>query len=218
LNILVMETSGSVLTVALGSRGHCIELIINNEFNHAQSLMPAVASAFEQSTIRAEDLDIVACSAGPGSFTGLRIGMATAKGIVRGASCHLKVLPTLDLLAAGREDWPGAVVPIIDARKKRVYTTVFQNGQRIRDYQDIALDKFLGPLTKEFAILATGPNADLAEGYNRVTIDRLAGYGRGSAMITAARNAYEKNGPDPLNTGPVYLRPSDAEIGLSIRI
>jgi len=207
-----METSGSVLTVALGSKGRCIELIISNGLNHAQSLMPAIASAFEQSTIKPEDLDIVACSAGPGSFTGLRIGMATAKGIVRGASCHLKALPTLDLLAAGREGWPGIVVPIIDARKRRVYTAAFRNGRRIGDYQDIALDKFLGSLTKEFAILATGPNANLAEGYERVTIDRLAGYGRGSAMINAAKNAYEKDGPDPLDIGPVYLRPSDAEI------
>lgn len=212
MNILVMETSGPILTVALSSKGHCIELIVSNRFNYAQSLMLAIASVFRQSEIGPEDLDLVACSAGPGSFTGLRIGMATAKGIIRGAACHLKAVPTLLLLATGREYWPGIVVPIIDARKKRVYTAAFQNGQRIRDDQDIALDKFLCSLTKKSAILATGPNAEIAEGYERVTIDRLGDYGRGAAMINVARSAYEKDGPDPLDIGPIYLRASDAEI------
>lgn len=207
-----METSGPVLTVALSSNGHCIELIIGNGFNHARSLMPAITSVFGQSEIEPGDLDIVACSAGPGSFTGLRIGMATAKGIARGAACHLKTVPTLDLLAAGRESWPGIVVPIIDARKKRVYTAAFRNGKRIRDDQDIALDKFLYSLAKESAILATGPNAEIAEGYERVTIDRLGYYGKGAAMVDAARSAYEKDGPDSLDIGPTYLRPSEAEI------
>jgi len=209
-----METSGPVLTVVLDSGGHRIELIIENGLNHVQLLMPAVQSVFEQSKIGPKDLDIVACSAGPGSFTGLRIGMATAKGIARGAACHFKVLPTLDLLAFGREGWPGIVVPIIDARKNRVYTAAFRNGKRIKDYQDIALDSFLDSLAKESTILATGPNAELAEGYERVTIDRLASYGRGAAILDAARKAYEKDGPDSLDTGPVYLRPTEAEIAL----
>jgi len=217
MNILAMETSGYVLTVALSSKGHCIELIIDNGFNHARSLMPAITSVFGQSEIEPRDLDIVACSAGPGFFTGLRIGMATAKGIARGAACHLKAVPTLDLLAAGREDWPGIVVPIIDARKKRVYTAAFRNGRRIRNDQDIALDKFLDPLTKESAILATGPNAEIADGYDRVTIDRLGNYGRGAAMVEAARNAYERDGPDSLDIGPIYLRPSEAEIAAKLK-
>jgi len=212
MNILAMETSGPVLTVALGGEGRRIELIVSNGFNHAQSLMPAVTSIFEQSGIKPEDLDLVACSAGPGSFTGLRIGMAAAKGIARGAACHLKAVSTLILLAAGRENWPGIVVPIIDARKKRVYTAAFQNGRRIKADQDIALDKFLDSLAGKSAILATGPNAEIAEGYERVTIDRLGDYGRGSAMIDAARSAYEKDGPDSLDIGPIYLRASEAEI------
>jgi len=215
MNILAIETSGHVLTVALSSKEHCIELIISDGFNRSQSLMPAIASVFEQSDVEARDLDLVACSAGPGSFTGLRIGMATAKGIARGAGCHLKAVPTLDLLATGRESWPGIVVPLIDARKKRVYTAAFQNGKRIKDDQDIALNKFLDSLTKKKAILVTGPDAEIAKDHERITVDRLKNYGRGIAMINAARCAYEKDGPDPLDIGPIYLRPSEAEIAAS---
>jgi len=172
----------------------------------------AVASVFKQSEIEPVDLNLVACSAGPGSFTSLRIGMATAKGIAKGAACHLKAVPTLTLLAARRENWPGIVVPIIDARKRRVYTAAFQNGKRIRDDQDIALNEFLNSLSKKSAILATGPNAEIAEGYERVTIDRLSTYGRGAAMIDMAKTAYERDGPDPLDIGPIYLRASEPEI------
>ena len=133
MNTLVLETSGKILTIALGAGDDFLEFVVDRGFRHSETLMPAVAMVLEQAGLEPQSLDLVGCSAGHGSFTGLRIGMATAKGIARGADCPLKAVPTLPLMAAGREHWPGIVVPVMDARKKRVYAAAFRGGERIRE-------------------------------------------------------------------------------------
>jgi len=214
MNVLALETSGKILTVALKWDEQYQELTINRGFKHGETLMPAVSSLMQLAGISPGDLDLVACSAGPGSFTGLRIGMATAKGIARGAECSLKAVPTLPLLAAGREHWPGVVVPVMDARKKRVYAAAFESGRRIRDDADISLDDFLASLPMGSAVLATGPDAEIASRCDGVIIDSQYASGRGLAMIEMAEAALESEGPDPADLGPIYLRLSEAEEAL----
>ncbi|MCK5250192.1 MAG: tRNA (adenosine(37)-N6)-threonylcarbamoyltransferase complex dimerization subunit type 1 TsaB [Spirochaetaceae bacterium] len=214
MNVLALETSGRVLTVALKTNDQSLELTVDRGFKHGETIMPAVSLIVNLAGITPEDLNLVTCSAGPGSFTGLRIGMATAKGIARGADCHLKAVPTLPLLAAGREHWPGLVVPVMDARKNRVYTAAFRAGKRIRDDVDMALDEFLRSLPTDEQVLATGPDAGITAGFDRVTVDPLHAAGRGRAMIEAAVIALEAEGPDPPDLGPVYLRLSEAEEAL----
>ena len=214
MNVLALETSGRVLTVALKANEQTLELTVDRGFKHGETIMPAVSLIMDQAGIAPEYLNLVTCSAGPGSFTGLRIGMATAKGIARGANCHLKAVPTLPLLAAGREHWPGIVVPVMDARKKRVYAAAFQEGKRIRDDADTELEGFLLSLPAEEQVLVTGPDAGIAAGFDRVTVDPLHASGRGIAMMEAALAALEVEGPDPADLGPVYLRLSEAEEAL----
>jgi len=214
MNILALETSGRVLTIALKTNDQSLELTVDRGFKHGETIMPAVSLIVGLAGINPEDLNLVSCSAGPGSFTGLRIGMAAAKGIARGADCHLKAVPTLPLLAAEREHWPGIVVPVMDARKNRVYAAAFQAGKRIREDVDMALDEFLLSLPADIQVLVTGPDAGIAAGFDRVTVDPRHASGRGSAMIETAAAALEKDGPDPPDLGPVYLRLSEAEEAL----
>jgi tRNA threonylcarbamoyladenosine biosynthesis protein TsaB len=214
LNVLALETSGKVIGIALKTEEQSLELTVNRGFRHVETLMPSVTSLMNLAGLAPENLDLVACSAGPGSFTALRIGMSTAKGIARGASCPLKAVTTLPLLAAGREYWPGIVVPVMDARKGRVYTAAFRAGVRIREDSDISLDEFLDELPSGEDILITGPDAEIAAGRNRVTLDPLAASGRGMILLEKAVEALKKNGPDPLDLGPLYLRLSEAEEAL----
>ncbi|MCK5737183.1 MAG: hypothetical protein KAH21_11920, partial [Spirochaetaceae bacterium] len=114
----------------------------------------------------------------------------------------------------GREHWPGIVVPVMDARKNRVYTAAFRNGCRIREDSDIILKDFLNSLPEDEKILITGPDAEIAAGFEGVIIDPLSSSGRGNAMIEAALSALKTDGPDPADLGPLYLRLSEAEEAL----
>jgi tRNA threonylcarbamoyladenosine biosynthesis protein TsaB len=214
MNVLALETSGKIVTVAVSAGRTLIETALDAGFRHAETLMPAVSAVLDLAGIDPSDLDLVACSKGPGSFTGLRIGMATAKGIARGAGCALKAVPTLPLLAAGREYWPGIVVPVMDARKKRVYSAAFRAGERIAEDADAPLEEFLSSLPGTDPVLATGPDAGLAAGRNRIVVDPLKDSARGRALIKAAVGALQKEGSDPGDVGPLYLRLSEAEEAL----
>lgn len=215
MNVLSLETSGKLVSIALITDNNRIETTIDNGFKHGETLMPLVSAVLELANLAPSDLDLVACSKGPGSFTGLRIGMSTAKGIARGADCALKAIPTLPLLATGREHWPGFVVPVMDARKKRVYAAAFRAGERIREDSDTPLDEFLSSLPGDDPILVTGPDAAITESFSRVIVDPLYDSSRGKALALLAITALKNEGPDPGDLGPLYLRLSEAEKALA---
>lgn len=214
MNVLSLETSGKIISAALRFEEQTLELTIDRGFKHSETLMPAIASLLDQAGIKADRLDLVACSAGPGSFTALRIGMATAKGIARGADCPLKAVPTLALMAEGRQHWPGIVMPVMDARKKRVYAAAFRNGIRIAEDIDSSLELFIKALPENEPILATGADAEICADIEGIVIDPLHASGRAIALIDMALEAYRSDGPDPQDLGPIYLRLSEAEEAL----
>ncbi len=203
------------MSVALRTEAGTWQTGIDAGFRHGETLMPAISGLFELAEIPPKNLDLVACSAGPGSFTGLRIGMATAKGIARGAGCAVKAVDTLPLLAAGREHWNGIVAPVMDARKKRVYAAAFRSGTRLVKDSDIALDEFIASLPPNEPILVTGPDAHIAAGFPNVTIDPLASSPRALEMTTTAMDLFERCGADSSDLGPVYIRLSEAEENLA---
>lgn len=211
MNVLSLETSGKIISIGLQFEEQTLELTSDRGFKHSETLMPAIASLMDLAGIRAEKLDLVACSAGPGSFTALRIGMATAKGIAKGANCPLKAVPTLALLASDRQNWPGIVMPVMDARKKRVYAAAFRGGVRIAEDADTSLEGFIQSLPKDLPILATGPDAEICAGFDGITIDPLHASGRAVSLIEMAIELYKNDGPDPHDLGPLYLRLSEAE-------
>lgn len=203
------------MSVALRTESGQWESSVNAGFRHGETLMPAISNLFALAGFKPEDLDLVACSAGPGSFTGLRIGMATAKGIARGAGCAVKAVDTLPLLAAGRRHWPGIVAPVMDARKQRVYAAAFSAGKRLSPDSDVALEEFINSLPEDKKILATGPDAGIAAGYANVVVDPLCSTPRAGIMIDMAMSSFEQEGADPPDIGPVYIRLSEAEENLA---
>ena len=214
MNILALETSGPTMSIAISTPEHTLSLYENHKFNHCQNLLPAIDALISKTSITPSELDIVTCSAGPGSFTGLRIGLATAKGIARGAKrCALKTLPTLNTLAAGRETWHGIVIPVLDARKGRVYTSAFRNGKQIRPYQDIRIEDFLLNLPENEPVMLTGNDApEIAQTLKfPITVDPLHKCGRAEIMAELAIKSLKETGPDPMDIGPLYLRLSEAE-------
>lgn len=129
--ILSIETSGAACSVALSQGGSLVATVTIDDGNRQSSmLVPAVESLFRKCSKQMSDCDAVAVSSGPGSYTGLRVGVSTAKGLCYGLKCPLIAVPTLEVLLAEAmesEQCAGAAyyVPMLDARRMEVYQAVY---------------------------------------------------------------------------------------------
>lgn len=127
MKILVLESSGLVASVALMEEDKVVcEFTMNHKKTHSQTLLPMVDEMVKITGYDIKELDAVAISKGPGSFTGLRIGSATAKGLTQ--ALHIPVIPVSSLagLAANLYGTTDLICPIMDARRAQVYTGLFQ--------------------------------------------------------------------------------------------
>ena len=141
--ILLLETSTATLSVALSADGKVVaERICTEPRQQASLAAPLVKEVLDEAGLSMADCDAVCVSKGPGSYTGLRVGVSTAKGLCFGAGIPLIAIGTLDVLVAGAKEIPGQagnddnsvmagsdrpsfIVPMIDARRMEVYTAVF---------------------------------------------------------------------------------------------
>ena len=129
--ILSIETSGAESSVALSQGGQTIgSVTLDGSFTQSSMLVPAVESLFKQYSRTMSECAAVAVSSGPGSYTGLRVGVSTAKGICYGLRVPLISVGTLEILVAEArtlEQCAGAdcIVPMLDARRMEVYQSVY---------------------------------------------------------------------------------------------
>ena len=128
MKILSIDSSTPVAGIAV-SDGYKLlgEIMINTKNTHSEKLMPMVDQLLKDLGLTFKDLDAIAACQGPGSFTGLRIGMATAKGLAQGGGLKLIAIPTLDMLANNLVHYPGIICPIMNAQKKQVYTAIYRS-------------------------------------------------------------------------------------------
>ena len=127
--ILSIETSTTLCSVALHRSGHLLDTRESMEEGaHAKQLTLLIQALLASQAISGKDLDAIAVSAGPGSYTGLRIGLSTAKGLCFGLDKPLIALDTLKILANSRKGKAFEYfIPMIDARRMEVYTAVFES-------------------------------------------------------------------------------------------
>ena len=172
--ILMIETSTEWCSVAISAGERIIaRRITETGRQHASLLAPFVQEALNDAGLKVSDCDAVAVSEGPGSYTGLRVGVSTAKGLCFGAGIPLLAVDTLRILAmqgAGKADF---IVPMIDARRMEVYCAVFTgDGSRVSDTEAKILDEtsfsdlleghrvlFIGDGAEKFSAACSHPNA-----------------------------------------------------------
>lgn len=134
MKILGLDSSGIVASVAIVEEDNLIaEYTVNYKKTHSQTLLPMLDEIVKMTELDLESVDAIAVAAGPGSFTGLRIGSATAKGLGLALKKPLVAVPTVDALAYNLYDAQGLVCPVMDARRKQVYTGIykFENHQLV---------------------------------------------------------------------------------------
>lgn len=126
MNIIAIDSSGLVASVAIANENAVIaEYTVNNAKTHSQTMLPMLDEIKKITDTDLSQIDAVAIAAGPGSFTGLRIGSATAKGIALALQIPVVEVSTLEALAANFYATSGIICPIMDARRNQVYTGIY---------------------------------------------------------------------------------------------
>lgn len=168
--ILQIESSTTMCSVALAKDGQCVsERAINDGYSHAEQLAPFVDELLKENNIAAADLSAVAVGEGPGSYTGLRIGVSLAKGICFSANIPLIVVNSLELMCwhpAVRKELnlikDALLAPMLDARRMEVYTAIYDVGLKAKlPVQPMILDEqSYASFLSEEAVLFFGNGAE----------------------------------------------------------
>lgn len=176
MKILSIDTSSNVATVAILDDNKLIgEYIINNKKTHSVKIMPMIKELMDSLEIDIKDVDLYAASIGPGSFTGLRIGIATIKSLAHVCKKQVVGVPTIDAMAYNLAYTNGLIVPIMDARRERVYTGIYKwdnsDFEVIKENDVLEIDELLNILKeKNETIIFTG---DATEIYNKKIVEVL---------------------------------------------
>ena len=161
ITVLAIDTSGPVAGCALLTEGRIAHLtVMNHGLTHSETIMPAVDAALSAAGLRCEDVDVFAAVAGPGSFTGVRIGVCAAKGLAHAVGKPCVAVHALEALAMNFYGFDGLCCPILDARRGQVYCAAFDMaaGMPARVLEDAAqpLEEFLARLPEDRRLVFVG--------------------------------------------------------------
>ncbi len=211
---LAIDSSTGVLGLAVRRDDASAALTLRRGLEHAPSLLPSVKSLMAQVSLSPEELQLIVCSTGPGSFTGIRIGLATAKGIAFGLSCPLVGVSSLDAFAAPYAAFEGDVYSVIDARKGRIYAALYRGGERKSGYLDVTPEELEGLFSADARTLLAGPDAeDIRRRLAHPERFRTAPYMDPLSLLDAGEREFAAGGAQADGPAPLYLRKSEAEIG-----
>ncbi|MEA4963361.1 tRNA (adenosine(37)-N6)-threonylcarbamoyltransferase complex dimerization subunit type 1 TsaB [Lutispora sp.] len=225
MRILAIDTSTAAASSALIEDGRLLcEFMINDGKKHSEKLINIMNTALESSGIEVRDIDAFACSTGPGSFTGLRIGAAAVKALGQALDKPVIAVPTLDALAYNVFPRRGLICPMLDAQRNMVYAVLYRcDGKKLtkeEDYRAIDIDKLIERLEDfgEDIILLGDAMPIFGEKLknalpNAVEAHSGALYPRASSVAILAEELYKAG--EALNYNDLelyYIRKSQAEV------
>ena len=222
IRILALDSTAEVSSVCVceGEKLVC-EITVNTGNTHSQTLLPAVEQTLKMAEMSVNDIDVFACSTGPGSFTGVRIGVATIKGIAYGKGKPCVSVSTLEALAYNLIGNEGMVCPVMNARRSQVYNALFEceggNLKRVCDDRALAISELDEELSsKTEPIYLSGDGYEITEkGFEKTKISYVPERQRYQSAYNVAQIALKKyelgEYVDDATLAPIYLRPSQAE-------
>ncbi len=221
MNVLAFDTSTKIFSITLDTGNKHFEFSCSLGFKHSELLVGEIENFLKRAEISLSELDLIVCSKGPGSFTGLRIGISTAKGLSMGSGVPMVTIDTLDMMAYGLDFFDGIVMPVIDARKKRFYTAFFNNSLKISEDLDLTPSDILTKIKDYERVLITG--SDVEEFRTSMDFPKTIIFNQvnkkpwAANLIELGKKKFEKSGASPEDEGPLYLRRSEAEIGITTK-
>ncbi len=228
--VLGLDTGSTLASIALVGEGRVLGKVARPVTSHGADVPAAVDELLGCAGLRPSDLDAVAVGIGPGSFTGLRIGLSYAKGLVFASKAKIVGVPSLDALAIAALESPAArpgaqVCALVDARKGEVYTALYQimaDGlEKITQDVVMPLARVISRLGRG-TILAGDDKADdaaallQAKGHEVTVLEHSALEFRGQYIAALGGARIAAGGGDAADTlEPLYVRPPDAKVGVS---
>ncbi len=228
--VLSVDSSSKVATVAILKDDVLLgEYILNDKREHSVILMPLIENLLKECNLTIDDIDGYVVSKGPGSFTGLRIGMATVKGMSFGNNKPYISISSLDALAYNLISFNGIICPIMDALRENVYTALYKNNndslEKIMDYTALDIDELVNLLkSKNEEVIFVGdglykhkkyicdnfPKAHFAPVHLNII--------RASSLGELGLNLLRNGICDDSNSAPIYLKKPQAERELERRL
>ncbi len=222
MKILSLDSSATVATVALCEDEKLLaESTLNNGNTHSETLLPMIEALLRSYGITVREVDLFAASSGPGSFTGVRIGAATLKGLAFGSGKPCLGVSTLEAIAENLTVRAGLICPVMNARRSQVYTALFRSDgttlTRLRDDEAISIEELDGILStygEAVSFCGDGVGVTLPALKKTVALpvpDRLlhqSAYSVAQVALRAYRTGVRTNDAEFTVT---YLRPSQAE-------
>lgn len=226
MKIIAIDSSGLVASVAILENDTVIaEYTTNFKKTHSQTLLPMLDAIREMTELDMESVDAIAVAAGPGSFTGLRIGSATAKGLGLATGKPIIAVPTVDALSYNLWGERNIICPIMDARRNQVYTGYYsfdENGNHVVIKEQFAeeIDKVvqeLNEIGRPVTFLGDGVPVykdricELIEVNVKFAPAHMAYQSAGALAVIAAQYYKEGKVETAAEHTPIYLRMSQAE-------
>ncbi len=165
---LAIDTTANTASAALCRDGRMLSLYtVNGLLTHSETMLPMIENMLEKCAVSMDDIDLFAVCEGPGSFTGVRIGVSLIKGLAFNKNKPCVSVSTLEALTKNLEGFTGYVVPVMDARRNQVYTAIFKDGERTTEDMLIPLDELYAKLSEIGAgsIYLCGDGCDVAKKY-----------------------------------------------------
>ena len=191
---------------------------------HSSILLPAIKDLLKTIDLKMEEINGIAVSLGPGSFTGLRIGLCVAKGLCYARSLPLLGIPTLDAMAFLLKEIPYLICPILESKKDEIYDVVFRGGDNLHRVMDCKCENIqsllvrLSPLKEKIIFLGDGIKKyrDIIKekiGKDALFIDSQFNLPVATSIAFLGLEKLKKGEEDDISTlSPFYLRKSEAEI------
>lgn len=221
MKILSVDTSSNVATVAVTDDEKLIcEILVNTKKTHSQTLMPMIDSALKQSELEISDIDLIASANGPGSFTGLRIGVSAVKGLSHATNIPVVGVSILEAMAYNLPFCEYIISPIMDARRNQVYNAVYEwkNDEisEIKEPRALSIEELTEELLQmDRKVVFLGDGVSVHQEFIKEKMGEKALFApvsakeqRASGLAAAAKN---KGKISCYELAPIYLRKPQAE-------
>lgn len=210
--ILCLETSAKACSVAVGQGDRCmVYKEITEAFKHSQKITLLIQEALDEAGITVKDLNAVAISAGPGSYTGLRVGTSCAKGLCFATDIPLIAVPTLDLIVRPYLNHEADIyIPMIDARRMEVYYNMYDSqGAPLSQTDNLILEQGSFEEKNDKKLLFCGDGAHkVAEVIQHPDYDIESSYPKAKHMVPLAFHRYKtQEFEDIAYYAPFYFKP-----------
>lgn len=212
MKILAIDTTSKICSVALLEDEEIIdEINLNSGLTHSEKLMPIVKEILEKNNVELKDINLIGVDVGPGSFTGIRIGIATVKAMAEVLNIKVAAVTSLEVLARNCSNMYKKA-SLIDARNNQVYMGIFdENYNKIEEYLADDINIAIEKISKYEKIVLTGDGVDA---HSKLLTEKLPNAGFSIINEQYARNlgimAYKKFKENDLKNAdtvmPIYLR------------